>query len=104
MEGMEAMSLHQEFESPVALTAEDRAAKLRQDFPECAEATAQMEALFGKCEVLSMTEGDKTKQSKYYKPDSDYLAVIDGESFLHMGKLIKLTAAAEKGVQNAKSK
>lgn len=85
---MEAMSQHEEFAIPAEVNREDRAAQVRVEFPESAEAVDQMRALFGAdCVVLTMEESGKAIIPKNYKKDSDYNLWFSGAEFLRVGKL-----------------
>lgn len=97
------MSSHEEFESPKTLSRNEQATKLREEFPECASFVDVMRAEFGDVKMLAMTEGGNHFERKTYRPDSDFTAVIDGETFLSLGRLIEGEKALAKWkAQNAK--
>ena len=99
------MKLHEEFVLEVPLTREQQAARLREQFPECAAFTDSMRAEFGDVEMQAMTEGTNHFQRKYHKAESEYMAVIDGETFLSMGRLIEAEVKLAKlKANNAKRK
>lgn len=82
-----------EFEMPEKLTAQQQAAKLRADNPECAALADEMRALFGDgIVVTAMTERGKFTARKFHKPDSEFSVVLDGEQFLRLGRLAKQSA------------
>lgn len=90
MEGYGAMRTHEEFSLAEPLTREQQAAQLRNQFPVSAESMDLMRELFGAgVEMQSMTEGDNHFERKNHRPDNTYQHVIDGETFLSMGRLIE---------------
>jgi len=82
------MGVHEEFEEPVTLTAEQRTNLARTLCPDAMALVDELKAIFPEgCKIMSLKSNGEEYHHRDDKPDHEYSAILTPSQFIRLGEL-----------------